>query len=211
MNRLIYGAMAVPLFIVLYVSCSSAQSVTNIKFGVFNPEDAKTGFIVGFTTGRQVDERLDFSLGADLFIRRFTQGSTVDTSETSPGGTTSTLVQTELSYSIYALPVMVHLDFHILPYAIFQPYIGVAGGYEILFSREANYITDDKKNQFYGGFGWQLMIGGAYPLGSASSLIGEVFYNGCTVRRSKGDSEFGFPIHEELDFSGLGLRVGLRF
>lgn len=204
MNRLTYGAMAILLLMVLSAHYTSAQSVTNIKLGVFNPKDAKTGFIVGFTTGRQVDERLDFSLGADLFIRRFVQESTVSS------GPPSTL-QTELSYSIYALPVMVHLDFHILPYAVIQPYIGVAGGYEILFSREANYYTGDKKNQFYGGFGWQLMIGGAYPLGSASSILGEVFYNGSTVRRSKGESELGFPIHEELDFSGLGLRVGLRF
>lgn len=204
MNRLIYGALAVLLFIMLCVSCGFAQSVTNVKLGVFNPKDAKTGFIVGFTTGRQVDERLDFSLGADLFIRRFVQESTV-------GSGIPSTVQTELSYSMYAMPVMVHLDFHILPYALIQPYIGVAGGYEILFSREANYITDEKKNRFYGGFGWQLMIGGAYPLGSASSLLAEVFYNGSIVARSKGTTEAGYPIHEELDFSGLGLRIGLRF
>jgi hypothetical protein len=151
-----------------------------------------------------VDERVDFGLGVDFFIRRFVQESTV---ESGPPST----VQTELAYSMYALPIMVHLDFHVLPYAMVQPYIGLAGGYEILYSRETNYITDEKQYRYYGGFGWQLMIGAAYPLGSASSILGELFYNGCTVSRSKGESELGFPVHEELNFSGLGFRFGLRF
>ena len=204
MKRLTCGVMAVLFAVVLGGSNVSAQSVTNIKLGLFNPKDARTGFIASFTTGRQVDERVDFSLGVDFFIRRFVQKSTVE------GGSPST-VQTELAYSMYALPIMVHLDFHVLPYVLVKPYIGLAGGYEILYSRETNYITDEKQYRYYGGFGWQLMIGVDYPLGSASSLLGELFYNGCTVSRSKGESELGFPIHEELDFSGLGLRVGLRF
>lgn len=188
---------------------SLAQSYITVKVGSFNPEDAKAGIIVGLSTGRQVDERVDFGLGADLFLRKFTQETTV-AEPTTPGGTTYQNVQKEIDYSMYGLPIMIQLNIRVLPQAVVIPYLGLAGGYEIVFSREANYITGDKDNRLYGGFGWQVMLGGEYPFGSASGLLGEIFYNGCTVSRNKGSSDLGYPISEELDFSGLGFRVGVR-
>lgn len=197
------------LFLSLWTIGSAAQSVVSLKLGTFNPEDAKAGFIVGVATGRQVDERVDFGLGADLFIRKFTQETSVG--QEAGGQYESELVQREIDYSMYALPIMVQFNVRILPLAILRPYFGLAGGYEIVFSRERNYVDDIKDNRLYGGFGWQLMLGGEYRLGGASGLLGEIFYNSCTVKRNKGTSGKGYPIHEELDFSGLGFRLGMRF
>ncbi|TKJ40625.1 hypothetical protein CEE37_06580 [candidate division LCP-89 bacterium B3_LCP] len=196
--------------LLILASVTQAQSVTKIKVGTFNPKNARAGLIVGFTTGQKVDERLDFGFGADLFIRKFSQESQVDTSTTS-GGTTTSGIETEIEYSMYALPLMVHLDFNIMPETVLKPYIGIAGGYEILFSHEANYLTGEKQSRFYGGFGWQMMIGAEFPIGHQSALLGEILYNGCVAKRSKGSNEQGLPLHEELNFSGLGFRVGLRF
>lgn len=189
-----------------WAGACAAQSVIAIKLGTFNPEDAKHGFIVGITTARQVDERVDFGLSADLFVRQFEQETTVGDD---PSG--GTIKQTEIDYSMYALPIMVQFNVRILPEAVVKPYVGLSGGYEIVFSRERNYEDDIKDNRLYGGFGWRLMLGGEYPMGGASALLGEIFYNGCTVKRSKGTSGEGYPIHEELGFSGLGLRLGVRF
>lgn len=209
-QRFTLGLLPVVFTWIILANGSAAQSVITIKLGTLNPQDAKAGFIVGITTGRQVDEKVDFGLGADLFIRQFTQESTVSTGS-SAGGSTTTTIQTNIDYSMFGLPIMVHLNVIVMPNAVVKPYVGLAGGYELVFSREANYLTGNKDSRLYGGFGWQLMLGGEYALGSSSGMLAEVFYNGCTVKRSKGSNEAGFPLHEELDFSGFGFRVGVRF
>jgi len=203
-----HGLITIALILML-TAAGQAQSVIKIKIGTFNPRDAKAGFIGGISTGRQVDERVDFGIGADLFIRRFTEETEVSV-DTSLEQTNPQIVQTNLAYSMYGLPIMVHIDVRILPDAAVIPYVGLAGGYELLFSREANYLEDKKDNRLYGGFGWQAMIGAEYPFGSSSAILGEIMYNGCTLSRSQGSSEAGFPLHEELDFSGLGFRLGFR-
>ncbi|MFH1862403.1 MAG: OmpW family outer membrane protein [bacterium] len=199
------------VFAILFVpslSGKAAQSVLDIKAGTFNPKDAKAGLLIGISTGKQVDERVDFGIGMDLFVRQFTQETAI---EAEIGGQSqSQLVQKEIDYSLFALPLMLRLNFYILPDLAFTPYVGLGGGYEILFSREANYITGEKDSRLYGGFGWQAWGGVQYQLGSNSALIAEVLYNGCTVKRGKGSSDLGFPVHEELDFSGLGFRAGVR-
>jgi hypothetical protein len=201
------------LFVIALTLCQASaaysQSVLKVKIGTFNPEDAKAGLLVGISTGRQVDERVDFGIGADLFIRRFTEETQVDTN-TSSNQIDPDLYQTSISYSMYGLPIMVHIDARILRDAQVIPYVGIAGGYELLFSREANYLEDRKENRLYGGFGWQAMIGAEYPFGSSSAILGEIMYNGCTLSRSQGSNEAGFPLHEELNFSGLGFRIGMR-
>lgn len=197
------------LLLISFGGAASAQSVLYLKLGTFNPKDAKAGFIVGITTGRQVDEKVDFGIGADLFIKKYTQMTAVD-SATSPGGTSTQTVQTDIEYLMYGLPIMLHLNVRFIPESVVHPYAGIAGGYELVFSREANYFTGNKDNRFYGGWGWQLMVGGEYSLGSSSGLLMELFYNGATVKRSKGSNELGFPLHEELNFSGFGFRVGAR-
>ncbi len=210
MRQLIRASILIILAGALCWQQASAQSVITIKLGTFNPKDAQAGFIAGITTGRQVDERVSFGLGADLFVRQFTQESTVSVDTTISGNQVSQ-VQTQVDYSMFGLPIMVHLDVRLLPNRPLTPYVGLGAGYEILFSREANYLTGNKDSRLYGGFGWQLMVGGEYALGSSSGILGEIFYNGCTVKRNQGSNELGFPIHEELNFSGMGFRVGVRF
>lgn len=196
------------LILAVVLGASLASAGVNIKAGVFDPRGAKAGFIGGISTGRG-DEMVDYGLGLDLFVRRYVQETVVDTA-TSQGGTQTSLVRTNISYSMYGLPIMAHLTVRLLPGSPIRPYVSAAAGYELVFSREANYFEGlSPKNRFYGGFGLQFMAGGEYSLVASSALLAEVFYNSCTVRRSSGTSQ-GFPTHEELDFSGFGFRVGAR-
>ncbi len=209
MDRVFFRIICAAIIIASIISVSAAQSFLNLRVGTLNPKDTKSGLIFGLMSGRQVDERLDFGLSADLFIRKFTKESTVN--EEQGGQANVTEVQKEIDYSLWALPIMVQLNLHLIPGAVVEPYLGIAGGYEMVFSREANYQTDEKDSRFYHGFGWQLIGGGAYAIGASSAVTGEIFYNGSTVKRSKGKDDLGFPIHEEVNFSGLGFRIGLRF
>jgi hypothetical protein len=180
----------------------------NIKLGIFDPRGAKSGFIGGISTARG-DEMIDYGLGLDLFVRQYSDETVVDTS-VSQGGNQTMTVRTNISYSMYGLPIMAHLTVRLLPGSVIRPYASVGAGYEIVFSREANYNQGvDPTNRLYGGFGLQFMIGGEYVLARTSSLLGEIFYNACTVRRGSGTTQ-GFPTHEELNFSGFGFRVGAR-
>jgi hypothetical protein len=194
--------------VLILAGTTQAQSFLTLKFGTLNPKDTKSGMIFGILSGRQIDERMDFGLSADLFVRKFTQESTVE--EETTGQTEPTIVRREIDYAVWGLPIMAQLNVHLVPGAIVEPYIGIAGGYELLFSRERNYETDEKDSRFYHGFGWQFLIGGAYSLGMRSSIGAELFYNGATVKRRSGSDAAGFPLHEELDFSGLGVRIALR-
>lgn len=187
---------------------TQAQSILILKFGTMKPKGTKSGMIFGIFTGRQVDERMDFGLSADLFVRKFTQESTIKEGEA--GQINPTFVRREIDYSIWALPIMAQLNVHLLPNVIVEPYLGIAGGYELLFSRERNYETDEKDSRFYHGFGWQVIAGAAYPLGMRSAIGVEVFYNGSIVKRRSGSDDAGFPLHEELNFSGLGARITVR-
>ncbi|MCX6641517.1 MAG: outer membrane beta-barrel protein [bacterium] len=209
MTRFARISLLIVLALVLSAGSASAQSLIKIKLGTYNPKDAKAGFIIGISSGKQFDERVDAGLGVDLFMRQYTQETAVDTLD-SQGGNTYVTVQKNIDYSVFCLPITGQLTIRLLPKSPISPYAGVGLGYEILFSREANYFTGQKDSRLYGGFGWQVNVGGEYILGSSSSILGEIFYNGCTVSRNKGKSDAGFPIHEELNFSGIGFRVGVR-
>jgi outer membrane protein W len=195
--------------ILVLSSGAQAQGMLKIKLGMYNPKDAKNGFIVGLVSGKQFDERVDAGIAVDLFMRQYTQDTAVDTLD-SQGGNTYVTVQRSIDYSVFCLPITGQITIKILPDAVVVPYVGAGLGYEILFSREANYVTGQKDSRLYGGFGWQINAGAEYQLGSSSALLGEILYNGCTVSRNKGKNDLGYPVHEELNFSGLGFRIGVR-
>ena len=72
-----------------------------------------------------------------------------------------------------------------------------------------NYVTKDKETQFFSGFGYRLMVGGLYPLGSRSAFLAEIFLNGAEPSH-KADSELGLPTRTKIDMSGMGFRIGFR-
>ena len=78
---------------------------------------------------------------ADLFVRKFSRESTVNVEES--GQSSVTEKQSLIDYSLWALPIMVRLNLRIIPGAIVEPYLGLAGGYEMVFSREANYEEEE--------------------------------------------------------------------
>jgi hypothetical protein len=195
------------LALILCVSLVSTAQGINLKLGFFDPKGAKTGFIFGISSSRG-DEMVDYGLGLDFFVRRYVKETVVSVDTT--GQTIVSEVRTDLKYSLFALPLMGHLTIRLLPGSAVRPYFTVGAGYELALSREANYYENiDPQTRFYHGFGMQFMLGGEYTLTPTSALLGELFYNVGKLRRS-GTSDQGFPTQEQLDFSGIGFRVGAR-
>ncbi|MBN2200759.1 hypothetical protein JW777_02280 [bacterium] len=190
---------------------ASAQEMRflEIQGGVFNPKGARrAGLIFGANYGISVDERVDLGLGFSVFHKGYTETTSVDSFETS-AGSEGRRVLAPVEYSTTIIPLTANVTLH-LP---FQPplgyYVGGSLSYEMLFDKYTNYLTREKDNPRFGGFGWMARAGAEVVIGTRSSVTLEAFYNGCTV---KGDRKkiSGIPSWKEVDLSGIGFRGGLR-
>ncbi len=84
-------------------------------------------------------------------------------------------------------------------------------GYELLWVNENNYdpanLVDDLR--FYSGFGWQVGAGVSLPMSRNSDLFAEALYHGGSPSKDKG-TKAGLPVREEVDMSGLMIKLGIR-
>ena len=196
------------LFIFANVT-AQPMTATTIKAGYFNPKGSKAGLIFGLMHSWVIDEAVDIGLAVDFFHKQHTQESRVAQS-VSQGGTVENEILTEAQFTTNIVPIygVVNAKF---PAGRFFDYFASAGlGYSMLFSKEQTYGDNaSKTSRFYSGFKWIVSGGFIYRIGSRSSFIGEVFYDGTKVSRDKKD-DVGAPVRYEVDLSGLGFRVGIR-
>ena len=184
-------------------------SVLELRGGYLDPKDTKSGLIFGGSYGVAVDERVDISLGFDVFHRNYTEETAVaDTNYIS--GVNETTVMRELEYNTTLLPI--HADVTIrFP---FEPplYWFFSGGisYRWLFNKEDNYQEGISEKRTYHGLGWRLRAGIEYTIGSRSSVIFGAMYNIGKVSRNREETTEGLPVWNEVDISGFGFFGGLR-
>ena len=188
---------------------SQGVSVLELRGGYLDPKDTKSGLIFGGSYGIAVDERVDISLGFDVFHRNYTEDTAVaDTNYIS--GVNETTVMRELEYNTTLLPI--HADVTVrFP---FEPplYWFFSGGitYRFLFNKELNYQEDVSEKRTYQGLGWRLRAGIEYTIGSRSSIILGAMYNIGRVKRNSSETPAGLPVWSEVDISGFGFFGGLR-
>jgi len=188
---------------------AQAYSATTLKAGYFNPKGAKAGFLFGGNYSWIVDESVDIGIGVDFFRKGYTDetelATAVDANEV-----TETKIVKNADFMTTILPVygVINVKF---PAGTYLDYIvGATLGYEWLWSNVKTYgetEIDDSKS--YNGFKWLLSGGIAYRVGSRSSFIAEVYYDGTKVSRDR-TAEQGAPVRYEVDLSGIGFRLGVR-
>ncbi len=188
---------------------AQALSATTIKAGYFNPKDAKAGFIFSGNYSWIIDESVDIGIGVDFFRKGYTDetelAKTVDQNQV-----TETEIITNADYTTTILPLYGILNVK-FPAGRYLDYIASAEiGYEWLWSNVKTYgATKINSTKSHSGFKWLLSGGIAYRVGSRSSFLAEVFYDGSKVSREK-KAEQNAPVRYEVDLSGLGFRVGIR-
>ncbi len=197
------------LLIFALTQTSSAQlPYTEFKFGYFNPEDATDGYLFGLHLGRMIDESL--SWGVEINYFRKTYRDITEVPDTDPQVIKPRDVQKNLEFVTQIVPVWAKLNYE-HPIAPRSPFFlrGSAGiGWEFVWNKEDNFAEGISDTRFYNGFGWQLAAGVGLEISSKSVLFLDAFYNGAKVKR--GDDVInGLPTWEELDISGLGLKVGV--
>lgn len=200
MKKLLFVFIAVMMIFTIFSSNALARSRTmDLKLGIFNPDDAKTGFIIGGRLGSNIDNRINVGLALDYFHKGYDISTKKEDVEV-----------VEARFSSNMLPIMVDIQtiFPLDYNAELTPFAHLGLGYEILWNSE-EYPDQEDETRTYTGFGWLLGGGVLYKIGHNSDLILEIFYNSCTVKRDEGKSEIGWLIRE-MDVSGLGARVGLQ-
>ena len=92
-----------------------------------------------------------------------------------------------------------------------MPYVGIAGGYEIVTLSASDYATGSSFNATYGGWGWQTWAGMRIPFSPHSGALAEVYLNQATAYRDVYDPFYNATLREAVGLDGVGMRFGLSW
>jgi len=168
------------------------------------------GFLVGFRAGLAADPMLQIGGGLD-WRHRGDSDTQVISREPGPGGT-DIVVHRDLARSSSDLvPLMATLQVGGGSSGAASPYVGIAGGIEVLHLSAEDFQTGAQFHGTFTGFGWQGFGGVAFPMSSQTRLNAEVFYNGGELSRDVDDPTTGETFRESVLVNGAGARAGFSF
>ncbi|MEJ2634776.1 MAG: outer membrane beta-barrel protein [Calditrichia bacterium] len=198
------------LLLAFSISGFARAPFTEFKVGYLNPKAAEGGYIFGFNVGRMIDESLSWSLELNYFQKGYRKQTTIDRSQTGNNETIET-VQLEMDFKTRIVPVFVKLNYeHPLGYRSPLYARASAGlGWELLWNSEDNYVDKIHQTRFFNGFGWQLSGGVGFEISSSANFFADIFYNDAIVKRNQTKNELGLPTWDQLNISGLGVRLGV--
>jgi hypothetical protein len=211
MKKSLVGAVAFFAF-VLIMAASSAfadkESAYTLRVSYYEPESAEAGFTFGGSAGAVFDDIVTLGFGTDIYFRNFTKDTKVADEEYLNGDESAIYVR-EIQYTTLIVPLMAELTVRI-PIAWKLSAFGHGGlGFEFMWAKEENFDTGSTDNRWYGGFAWMGGAGLSLKLGTDTSLYAEGFYKHSKVKRNRDDLTVDMPVFEEVDLSGLGVRLGV--
>ncbi len=194
----------------------TANTAINIRGGFLVPSGSKTSFMPGASYGINVDDIVELTVGMDLFYNNYTE-SRVASFDTTKAGNIVDIVKTGTDVKTIYVPLMTTLKISFPLEMAFTPYGGVGLGWAILWE-DIFVPASDEPNQehnaieesdIYNGFNWILQLGARYQLSPNVHFYGESFYNFGKMKKDIKRDEYG-RTWDEIDMSGLGLRIGVE-
>ncbi|HPE20960.1 MAG TPA: outer membrane beta-barrel protein [Candidatus Mcinerneyibacteriales bacterium] len=197
--------------ILLAVALSTAHASKNMTFkvGLYAPAELKTGVIWGLEYGYAIDENVSLLFGGDLYWKTIEDKE--DLGDTESVGVNLETGRYLSKWKGFHMPLTakIRMAIPLDNYSSLKPFVtaGLGIGYtHISFTDLANDGTDPQEDSLtYTGLVWQAGGGILYRIGSRSSLIGEMIYNGAKFEK---DEEGGY--YTTLNSSGLMFRVGFN-
>ena len=188
-----------------------AEGYTEFHGGFIEPDgDVETQTVFGLKIAGMADPHIQVGGLVDWAHRGRTVTEIVSTS-TGPGGE-DIRTQIELARSSTDLvPMLAFLQFSGDDRMGLVPYVGVGGGYQLLFLSAEDFATGEDFDATFGGWGWQAWAGIGIPLSRQARLTAEIFRLGGTVSREVDDLTSGLEVREEVDVDGTGARFGIAF
>ncbi len=182
---------------------------TEFKVGYLDPRDTKAGYIFGINVGRMIDESLSWSFELNYFQKNYKKITDVAVSQNGLNRYSTKELRVELTSRIVPLFLKLNYEHSVRPGSPLYARASGGVGWEFVWNKENNYDTNQFKNRFFNGFGWQLSGGLGFEISSSANLFIDAFYNESKVKRNKKTNSLGYPTWEELDISGLGVRLGI--
>ena len=194
-----------------YHHSSGLGGVSQLHMGYFDPEDKQgSRFDMGVRAGSMLDQNVQIGIAAD-WITKSEHISNVSSTTTGPGGVPIVVQQDIAQASVHMFPVMGYLQLQAKNSRAIAPYIGVGGGYEVLVLSGDDFVSGQRFEGTFTGWGWQAWGGAGLPLGEHTRLNGEVFVNAAELGRDALDPITGFAVRETVNGNGAGMRIGLAW
>jgi hypothetical protein len=192
-------------------SRTDAQTASQFHLGFFDPDGSPSRrFLMGLRAGPMIDKNVQIGVGLD-WAHQTDNVSSVTQQSTGPGGTQITVRRDLARASTNLFPIMGFLQVSADDNLQIVPYVGIAGGYQVMNLNADDFLTNASFDATYGGWGWQLWGGAAFPLSGRSRLNTEVFVNTAELGRDVTDPATGDTWHETVKANGLGMRLGLAW
>lgn len=189
---------------------TDSESVSQIHLGFFDPEgDASREFLVGLRGGPQVDPHIQVGVGLD-WSHITDNASSVSRTNDGPGGTQIQATRALSRASTNLFPIMAFVQLSADDDMPVIPYFGLAGGYEVMHLSADDFVDNTSFDATYGGWGWQLWGGAAFPLSGRARVNGEIFVNTAEPSRDVTDPD-GITYTESVKAGGIGMRLGIAW
>lgn len=190
---------------------SSYGGATQLHGGFFDPDgDPERGFVFGFRMGPKVDEHVQLGVGLDWRHKTTSYTELIGTG-TGPGGE-EIEIRRELSRSTSDwVPLQLFTELNAGSDLGVIPYFGLSGGYQWLGISGDDFDDGSFFETTFGGWGWQVWGGLAFPLSGRSRINAEVFVNDAELHRDSVDAFSGEEVRETVSMDGVGMRFGLSW
>lgn len=209
------------LFMCLLLTALGAAE-SRLRFGFLAPKGAETSFIGGFTYGRRIDEAVGLDMSMDFYYKSYTEKRKIGEYDSAAGNTVESHIVSG-DYKTTYIPLLANVYINIPLDGPVQPYASAGIGWGLLWedvfiaAHEEHNVQGQLETvpaydevNFYNGFAWNIAAGVSHKLGTKSSIFAELFYHGAKMKDDIDYSDFGVT-WDEVDMSGIGARLGLRF
>jgi hypothetical protein len=184
--------------------------VSQLHGGYFDASANNTNpFIVGLRAGPMVDKRLQVGLMLDWVHQTKNLANVLSTTQ-APGSITVSTQQDTARALLNLVPIMAFAQASGFGLLGIVPYIGAAGGYEVLVLSADNFVNGQSFEANFGGWGYQVYAGAGLPLGGRTRLNGELFVNEASLSKTVTDAN-GVSAKQVVDLNGIGFRLGLAW
>jgi hypothetical protein len=184
--------------------------VSQLHGGYFDASANNTNpFIVGLRAGPMVDKRLQVGLMLDWVHQTKNLANVLSTTQ-APGSITVSTQQDTARALLNLVPIMAFAQASGFGLLGIVPYIGAAGGYEVLVLSADNFVNGKSFEANFGGWGYQVYAGAGLPLGGRTRLNGELFVNEASLSKTVTDAN-GVSAKQVVDLNGVGFRLGLAW
>ena len=189
---------------------SDRPIVSQLHGGYFDASANNTNpFIVGLRAGPMVDKRLQVGLMLDWVHQTKNLANVLSTTQ-SPGSITISTQQDTARALLNLVPIMAFAQASGFGLLGIVPYIGAAGGYEVLVLSADNFLNGQSFEANFGGWGYQVYAGAGLPLGGRTRLNGELFVNEASLSKTITDVN-GVSAKQVVDLNGIGFRLGIAW